>query len=55
MLQCLALVHLRLVPLLGLGIEEVITLEVLYHLGLINAELLYVPNDKLTDGKGPAV
>lgn len=47
--------HLRLGPLLGLGVEEVVAPEALHHLGLVDAELLRVLDGELTDGEGPAV
>lgn len=54
-LQGLALVGLGLGPLLGLGVEEVVTPQTLHHLVTVNTELLGVLGRELADSEGPAV
>lgn len=54
-LELLALVGVALGPLLGLGVEEVVTPQTLHHLVTINTELFGVLGGELADGEGPAV
>lgn len=42
-------------PLLGGGVEVVLTPELVHHLGAVNTELLGVALSELTDGEGPSV
>ena len=48
-------VHLLRRPLLGLGVEEVLTPELGHHLRLVHTELLGVTGSELTEREGPAV
>ena len=42
-------------PLLGLGVEEVVTPKLVHHLGLVDTELLGVTVGELNEGESPAV
>ena len=48
-------VSLLLGPLLGLGVEEIVTPQLLHHLGLVSAELLGVNLGEGGQSEGPAV
>jgi len=54
-LKLLALIGTVLGPLLGVGVEEVVTPETLHHLALVDTKLLGVTDSELTDSEGPAV
>ena len=54
-LERLALVLTLGGPLLGLGVEVVVTPQTLHHLLAVNTELLGVLDSELADSEGPAV
>lgn len=54
-LELLTLIGAGLGPLLGVGVEVVVTPETLHHLVLVNTKLLGVTDGELADGEGPAV
>ena len=54
-LKSLTLIVAVLGPLLGLGVEVVVSPETLHHLVAVDTELLSVAGGKLTDGESPAV
>lgn len=54
-LELLALVGTVLGPLLGVGVEVVVTPETLHHLALVNTKLLGVTDGELADGESPTV
>lgn len=54
-LELLALVGSVLGPLLGLGVEVVVSPETLHHLVTVDTELLSVTGGELTDGESPTV